>query len=110
LTNLASAKFDVRRAASTALEQFGDVIMPALKEAHTREASLEGRQRLELLLKKLSNPASSGTLVRDLRGVELLEAVASAEARTVLQTLAAGADGARLTEEARAALGRLSRR
>jgi RNA polymerase sigma factor (sigma-70 family) len=110
LTNLASSKFDVRRQASAELEKFGDVIMPALKEAHLRETSLEGRKRLELLLKKLANPASNSTLVRDLRGVELLEMVASAEARQVLQTLAGGADGARLTEEARVALERLSRR
>jgi RNA polymerase sigma factor (sigma-70 family) len=110
LTNLASGKFDVRRQASADLEKFGDVLLPALKEAHTRETSLEGRQRIEFLLKKVSNPASNSTLVRDLRGVELLEAVASAEARQALQTLAGGANGARLTEEARAALGRLSRR
>jgi RNA polymerase sigma factor (sigma-70 family) len=110
IANLASSKFDVRRHASTQLEKLGDVIMPALKEAHAREVSLEGKQRMELLFKKLSNPATSGTVVRDLRAVELLESVASPQARQLLQALAGGATGARLTQEARAALERLTQR
>ena len=110
LADLTNSKFDVRRQATADLEKFGDVIIPALKEAHQRESTLEGQRRLELLLKKLSNPANGGSVTRDLRVIELLEFVGSSEARKALQTLAGGAEGARLTQEAQGSLDRLARR
>lgn len=51
--------------------------------------------------------APPGKLSEELRGVALLERVGGPEARAVLDTLAAGAAGARLTEEAGEALKRL---
>ena len=47
---------------------------------------------------------------RALRAVEVLEHVGTAEAKRVLETLAAGAAEARLTQEARASLRRLDAR
>ena len=44
-----------------------------------------------------------------LRGLEVLEHIATPEAKQVLQKLAAGAPDARLTREAKAALQRLER-
>jgi hypothetical protein len=65
---------------------------------------------VERLLQKMSGQSAGGELLRQLRAVELLESLGSAEARQVLETLAKGAPGARLTKEARAALDRLNRR
>jgi hypothetical protein len=48
--------------------------------------------------------------MRDLRAVEVLELIGNSEARRVLQTLAWGVQGNRLTREAVSALQRLSRR
>jgi hypothetical protein len=53
----------------------------------------------------LEVPASPDGL-RDLRAVELLERLAAPAAEQLLRELAAGAAGARLTREARAALER----
>ena len=44
------------------------------------------------------------------RAIEVLELTGTKEARDVLATLAAGAEGARLTDEAKAARQRLARR
>jgi hypothetical protein len=71
--------------------------------------SLEVRQRVERLLKKMVGQ-TGGEPVRELRVVETLELAGGPEARQVLQTLAAGAPEARLTREARAALKRLEAR
>jgi hypothetical protein len=57
-------------------------------------------------LDKLSLPTAGPR--RDLRAVELLELIGSAEARRVLKTVAGGMPGARLTREARSALQRLA--
>jgi hypothetical protein len=51
----------------------------------------------------------SGERLRSLRAIEALELAGTQEAREVLATLAAGAEGARLTEEAKPALKRLQR-
>jgi hypothetical protein len=48
--------------------------------------------------------------LRSLRAVEVLEHIATPEARDVLRTLAQGASEVRLTREAKAALERLERR
>ena len=61
----------------------------------------------ENCLKKASAARSpEGELIRNLRAVEVLEHIGTPEARQVLQTLAGGAEGARLTVAAREALRR----
>ena len=91
-----------------ALEKAGDRAEAGLREALAAgQLSLELRRRIENLLDKLS-PASPETL-RLLRALEVLENVRTPEARKVLQKLASGVPGARLTREAKAALTRLGR-
>lgn len=51
-----------------------------------------------------------GATPREIRCIELLESIGSAEARRVLQTLAGGIAEAELTQEAKASLARLARR
>ena len=48
--------------------------------------------------------------LRAVRTIEVLEHIGDAEAKKVLESLAGGIDGARLTEEARASLARLNQR
>ncbi len=62
------------------------------------------------MLEKLASGRRSPEEIRTLRALEVLEMIGSAEARKVLEALAAGAPGCELTAEAKAALERLSRR
>jgi hypothetical protein len=48
--------------------------------------------------------------LRGMRVVEVLEHVGTPDARRLLESLAAGAPGARLTQEAKASLDRLSKK
>jgi RNA polymerase sigma factor (sigma-70 family) len=109
LADLQSDRFEVRRQAELALEGLGEAAGPALRRALADEPPPDLRQRLQRLLDKLAGTAPPAGLARDLRAVEVLEFVATAEARQVLQTLADGVPGARLTREARNALQRLAR-
>jgi hypothetical protein len=104
LADLDSRDFAARQKATAELEQLGEQARPALEKAVAGDVSLEVRQRVERLLKKLTgNPG--GDRVRELRAVELLEWAGGA---SVLRALAQGAPEARLTREAQAALKRLT--
>jgi WD40 repeat protein len=109
LADLGSDKFAVRQKATKGLEELGDRAAAALRERLDQHPPLEIRQRIEALLHKLEGPVSSPELLRGLRAVEVLEGIDNAEARQLLQALAKGAAGHRLTEEARAALQRLEK-
>jgi hypothetical protein len=109
LADLGSDKFAVRQKATWELEELGELAAAALREQLGNNPALEVRQRIEALLRRLEEPLTSPGLVRGLRAVEVLERIGNAEARQQLQALAKGAAGHRLTEEARAALGRLEK-
>jgi hypothetical protein len=66
--------------------------------------------RLEGLLRKQQWTLTSPVRLGELRGLEVLERIGTAEARQILETLAGGAPEALLTQEARASLERLARR
>jgi hypothetical protein len=108
IAELNHAKFDVRQKATTELEKLGDLAVPSLRKELQGDLGLEARQRVESLLKRLAQSSGKGTTVRDLRVVEWLELQGGAEARQLLEALAGGAAGARLTVEARGALERLT--
>src|SRR5262249_27393913 len=101
-------KFDVRQEAAAELEQLGDTVIPELKKLLQGDVALEVRQRVEALLRRLSQTSANQGLVRAGRVVELLELQGGPAARRLLAALAGGAPGARLTTEAAAALQRLT--
>jgi hypothetical protein len=68
---------------------------------------LEVRRRVEQLLGKLE---TSPRRLQKLRAVEVLEHIATPEARELLRILAKGAPEARVTQEAKASLERLAQR
>jgi hypothetical protein len=107
---LDSDHFAVRRRAQQELEQLGELAEPALRRALAGRPSPEVRRRQEALLTGVEARTWPPEQLRVLRGVEVLEHIATAQARRVLQALAEGAPAARLTQEARASLERLSRR
>ena len=110
ILDLDSDRFPVREKATQELNRFGELAGPALRNARAAKASAEARQRLEQLLTKREKNALSPEQLQVLRAIEVLEHIASDEARQVLAGLASGAPEARLTQEAKASLERLAKR
>ncbi len=110
IADLDSDDFDRRQHATAKLASLGELAGPALRKAQAAPPSLEAKRRVESLVAKLDPNAVTPARVRAIRTVEVLEYCATAEARTLLQALAKGAAGARLTQEAQASLKRLTGR
>ncbi len=105
---LASDRFLSRQKAEAALASVGEATEPALRSALRTTKDLEMRRRIERLLARLD--PRSPTALRERRALLALEVRGTPEARHLLERLAAGLPGARLTEEATAALRRLRAR
>jgi WD40 repeat protein len=111
LVDLDSPSFEVRNKASEQLQKLGELAEPALRQALTAQPALELRQRLEKLLEDApSFRVPAPDQLQALRSVQVLERIGTAAAQEVLQVLARGAQGARLTAEAQAAVDRLEKR
>jgi WD40 repeat protein len=100
---------DVREAATKALAGAGQGALPAVREA-AKSPSLEVRRRAGLVIEALTEPVVAGETLRALRAVEALERIGTERARRLLLRLAGGPPEARLTQEADAALRRLTGR
>ncbi len=106
IADLSSEQAAVRAAAVKALLAVTPQAERALRQALPLTKSPEAVRHIERLLGK--HAANAGETLRTLRGVLVLERIGSPEARAVLKELAAGAPGARETEETLAALARLA--
>jgi RNA polymerase sigma factor (sigma-70 family) len=104
---LDAADFKTRQLAQAELLKIGDQAVPHLTRAMAGEITLEVRERMQLLLDKLTLPKLTGERLRLVRAVEVLERAGTPEARQLLQTLADGGPGALATTQARAALARI---
>ena len=100
VADLDSDRFPVREAATKGLTNLGGAARAALEKGLANGPSAEGSKRIEELLERLHKPLA-GSDAREVRAVQVLQWINSEAARTLLKNLAAGADGARLTEEAR---------
>jgi hypothetical protein len=105
ITNLNARDYTVRQRAEKELGELRHLAEPALRRALQDGPSLELRQRVERLLREMNH--WSPDALRVLRTQAVLEHIATAEARRVLQCLASGNPEAQLTQEAQAALSRL---
>jgi hypothetical protein len=106
--------FAVRERASRELVGLGELAESALRRAAEEMASLETHRRIVLLLAKLPK-AEEGEItysprLRLSRALMVLEQIGTPQARQALQEVARGPQGARLAQEARAALERLAKR
>jgi WD40 repeat protein len=107
---LDSDSYEARRRASAGLEKLGRPAARLLRKAvQAGDCSAEVRRRVGELLNKLDRSPPPAAELRALRAVEVLERIGSPEARRLLEALGQGAEGARQTEEARAAARRLRR-
>jgi hypothetical protein len=109
--DLDSEEYAVRQRATDILSKQGERGARALRDALAKaKPSLEFRRRAETLLTSLEAYIPSSEALRSLRAVAVLEGIDNAEARRVLDNLAAGAPEAWLTREAQAALDRLCKK
>lgn len=107
---LDSKRFAEREKAMAELEKMGALAKAALEKKVKDNPSLEMKRRLDRLLDKLAAFTLSGEELRTWRALEALELIGNTAARQALTRLATGAPGVWQTEEARAALDRLSKR
>jgi WD40 repeat protein len=106
MADLNSDQYAVRHKATVQLEKLADLAVPVLREQLAKKPSLEMCKRIELLLAKIHGPMTEPDLVRTLRAVEILDAIGTAQARSVLEALAQGAPAHRVTQAATDALKR----
>jgi WD40 repeat protein len=109
IADLDDDEFAVREKASAELARLGNVARAALARAAANPASVEVRSRAKAILAKLEVDKASPEQLLAVRTVEVLERVATPEARQLLRKLADGAADASRTREAKAALERLER-
>jgi len=110
IAELDNPEFAVREQATTELERLGESVLPALRGVLQAKPTPEVRRRLEGVAERLTGPITQPERLRVVRAVAVLEQVGTPQARKVLQGLAEGLPEALLTQEAKTALSRLSRR
>ncbi|HTU92216.1 MAG TPA: sigma-70 family RNA polymerase sigma factor [Gemmataceae bacterium] len=106
IADLDSDNFMVRQKATEELSKLGDAIAPTLRQELAGKPSLEVRRRIQQLLDQSRDWTTER--LRDHRAIQALEHIGTNPAREVLRALAEGASKAQRTEEAKAALRRLS--
>jgi hypothetical protein len=109
LADLEDRRFHVREAAAADLKRLAELAEPALRDHLVKSKSLEAQRRMQLILDAIEYPPLSPDALRVLRCLELLERRGTPDALALLRIMAAGADGARLTEAARSAVARLDK-
>jgi len=108
VADLDNDSFPAREKAHKELEKLKGQARMALEKTLEKPPSAEVKARATKLIERLDAPVSAPEELRILRAVEVLERIATAEARNLLARLAKGAPGARLTVEARASQTRLT--
>jgi RNA polymerase sigma factor (sigma-70 family) len=109
IADLDHDSFVRRERASAELERLLPQVRPALMNALANKPSPELERRIESLLALPTLVVRDVQTLRDIRGVGVLEHIATAEAGDLLKNLAAGPPQARLTQEAKAAVVRLGK-
>lgn len=108
IRNLDAARFAVREQAVRDLRSLGAQVKEPLRRALSRASSPETRKRIEELLAGMESNRPVDNEIRDLRAVEVLEAIGNTESKHLLEALGHGSAEARLTAASKAALQRLT--
>jgi WD40 repeat protein len=108
IAKLDHPRFAVREAAAKELAARGALVEGDLRAAWQKATSAEQRERLEALLSRLDPTVPpTGETLRSLRSIWLLERLGTPAAVRLLEKMARGAAGSRVTQEAKVVLGRL---
>jgi WD40 repeat protein len=110
IADLDSANFATRAQATADLKKDWPATEAALRAVAAKGSWLEARRRAEGIVREMERAITPPGALRALRAAEVLEWIATKEARTLLLELAKGAPDAQLTREAAAACKRLGER
>jgi WD40 repeat protein len=108
IANLGSEQYKLRQKATKDLSDLGPIAANAIDKALAEKMPLEVLQRLRAIREQSENGALPPEILRQIRAVETLEAIGTAAAQQLLETLSKGAEEAWQTKEARASLLRLA--
>jgi hypothetical protein len=107
MADLDSDELANRERASWELEKAAEQAEESLQRLLDGKPSPEARRRAERLLRLLAAPFTEEDRLREMRALEVLERIGTAEAARVLETLSGGARLAWQTREAAAGAERL---
>jgi dipeptidyl aminopeptidase/acylaminoacyl peptidase len=110
IADLDARQFATRERATADIKEHWPVTAAALREVVAKSSSAEARRRAEGILREMEKAVTPPLELRAVRAAELLEWIATKDARTLLLELAKGAPDARLTREAAAACKRIEGR
>ncbi len=110
IADLDDDAFDVRQRATADLARLGFAAADSLRKALRRPPSPESRTRVADLLRRLPDSLRFPEHLRQVRAIDLLEHLATPDARGLLERMAAGAPDAPLTRHAGESLARLALR
>ena len=104
---LDSKRFTIRESAEQCLAMQYELAEVELRKSLTKDLAPEVYRRLEQILRFAWDGGLVAQQLQMLRALEILENIGTAEAKRVLETIAAGEPGFRITREAKNALARL---
>ncbi len=107
IAKLDSEDFEEREKAEADLAKIGEPVASAIQKALRETKSAEQRMRLQRLAEKVKEPADR---IQARRGLEVLLALGTPEAKELIETLSKGSDKAWLSGEAKSALERFSKK
>ncbi|MCS6864318.1 MAG: hypothetical protein RMJ56_03190 [Gemmataceae bacterium] len=111
IQDLDADDFNVRDRATDALIRLGDAAVDAVQSLVTNAPNDEVHYRAQLILRKLKvNGSAVSEAGKKVRAVRILERAATAEAKALLEKIAAGEYGFDIAADAKAALQRLQKR
>jgi WD40 repeat protein len=110
LADLGGDDFAKRKAAMSELEKLGELAEPALKRLLASKPKAELALRVHEILKKADVQAPEASIIQSARAMEVLENLDTPQAREILDRLAAGAEGALMTRQAKTALEYIAKR
>jgi WD40 repeat protein len=109
IAQLDNRRFATRERATRELERIAPLAEEALRKALADKPSPEARRRLEGILERVGRWAPTPDEVQAVRAIEALEHLGTTEARHLLEKMANGAPESCVSQDAKAALGRLPR-
>jgi hypothetical protein len=110
IKDLGSAVFQTRMRAFEELKTLAEGAIPYLRKALKADPDVELRRRVEDLLELAAQKAQSPDRLREMRAVQILELIGTAEARELLDAVAQGAADIGVTRAASDALERLGKK